>query len=227
MFLFYSLMCRNYQEYKRKPCWSRIGTFLKSVWELFTKIASLTLEDDVIWRPGCYESCHNFPYEDFKPEISPIGVRTRPVGPFWWNPKRGWRKSEKIYKGRKPNSWRTPPPTNFSHQKPRFCLPHGSHLHGGGLPRSHEGGRLRGGAPQACRRRGKEFPAPPRCPSPPSSPPSPTPSPPCIQWFILPQTSVPSYVNMVFDVIIFILWSMSCLCSLFVFRLLCWMSMVH
>ena len=166
MFLFYYLMCRNYQEYKRKPCWSRIGTFLKSVWELFTKIASLTLEDDIIWRPGCYENCHNFPYEDFKPEISPIGVRTRPVGPFWWNPKRGWRKSEKIYKGRKPNSWRTPPPTNFSHQKPRFCLPHGSHLHGGGLPRSHEGGRLRGGAPQACRRRGKEFPAPPAPPPP-------------------------------------------------------------
>ena len=158
MFLFYSLICRNYQEYKRKPCWSRIGTFLKSVWELFTKFASLTLEDDVKWRPGCYESCHNFPYEDFKPKISPIGVRTRPVGPFWWNPKRGWRKSEKIYKGRKPNSWRTPPPTNFSHQKPRFCLPHGSHLHGGGLPRSHEGGRLRGGAPPWCRRRGSSSP---------------------------------------------------------------------
>ena len=64
-------------------------------------------------------------------------------------------------------------------------------------------------------------------PSPPSSPPSPSPTPPCIQWFILPQTSVPPYVNMVFDAIIFILWSMSCLCSLFVFRLFCWMSMVY
>ena len=158
MFLFYYLMCRNYQEYKRKPCWCRIGTFLKSVWELFTKFASLTLEDYVKWRPGCYESCHNVPYEEFKPAISPIGVRMRPVGPFWWNPKRGWRKSEKIYKGRKPNSWRTPPPTNFSHQKPRFCLPHGSHLHGGGLPRSHKGGRLRGGAPSWCRRRGRSSP---------------------------------------------------------------------
>ena len=113
MFLFYSLMCRNYQEYKRKPCWSRIGTFLKSVWELFTKIASLTLEDDVIWRPGCYESCHNFPYEDFKPEISPIGVRTRPVGPFWWNPKRGWRKSESLYKEENPRSWEAAKTTNF------------------------------------------------------------------------------------------------------------------
>jgi hypothetical protein len=34
-----------------------------------------------------------------------------------------------------------------------------------------------------------------------SSPPSPSPTPPCIQWFILPHTSIPSYVNMVFDAI--------------------------
>jgi len=38
-------------------------------------------------------------------------------------------------------------------------------------------------------------------PSLPTSPPSPSPSPPCIQWFILPQTSVPLYVNMMFDAI--------------------------
>jgi hypothetical protein len=48
-----------------------------------------------------------------------------------------------------------------------------------------------------------------------------------MQWFILPHTSVPSYVNMVFHAIIFILWSMSCLYSLFVLRLICWMSLVH
>ena len=123
MFLFYSLMCRNYQEYKRKTCWSRIGTLLKSVPELFSEFASLTLEDDVIWRPGCYKSCHNFPYEDFKPEISPIGVRTRPVDPFWWNPKRGWRKSEKIYKGRKPRSWPTPHTHKFPATKATFLPP--------------------------------------------------------------------------------------------------------
>jgi hypothetical protein len=34
-----------------------------------------------------------------------------------------------------------------------------------------------------------------------SSPPSLSPTPLCIQWFILPHTSVPSYVNMVFDAI--------------------------
>jgi hypothetical protein len=34
-----------------------------------------------------------------------------------------------------------------------------------------------------------------------SSPPSPSPTSPFIQWFIIPHTSVPSYVNMVFDAI--------------------------
>jgi hypothetical protein len=48
-----------------------------------------------------------------------------------------------------------------------------------------------------------------------------------MQWFILPHTTVPSYVNMVFDAIIFIIWSMSCFHSLFVLRLICWMSLVH
>jgi hypothetical protein len=45
----------------------------------------------------------------------------------------------------------------------------------------------------------------PRCSSPPSSPLSPSPTPPIMQWFILPHTSIPSYINMVFDAIIFIL----------------------
>jgi hypothetical protein len=40
MFLFYTLICRNYQEYKWKPCWSQIGTFQKSVPELFSKMVS-------------------------------------------------------------------------------------------------------------------------------------------------------------------------------------------
>jgi hypothetical protein len=45
----------------------------------------------------------------------------------------------------------------------------------------------------------------PRCSSPPSSSLSPSPTPPIMQWFILPHTSVPSYINMMFDAIIFIL----------------------
>ena len=106
-------MCRNYQEYKRKPRWSRIGTLLKSVLELFLEFASLTSEDDVKRVPILLQSCHKFPYEDLKPEISPIGVRTRPVVPFWWNPKRGWRKSESLYKEGNPRSWEDPKTTNF------------------------------------------------------------------------------------------------------------------
>jgi hypothetical protein len=47
MFLFYTLMCRNYQEYKWKPCWSQIGIFQKSVLELFLKMVTLRVEDGV------------------------------------------------------------------------------------------------------------------------------------------------------------------------------------
>jgi hypothetical protein len=48
-------------------------------------------------------------------------------------PKIGRRESERLYKGRNPSSWGTPPPTNLQPPEPRFRLPHGSHLHGGGL----------------------------------------------------------------------------------------------
>jgi hypothetical protein len=58
----------------------------------------------------------------------------------------------------------------------------------------HDVGGGGGGVPRA-----------PRCSSPPSSPLSPSPTPPIMQWFILPHTSLPSYVNMVFDAIIFII----------------------
>jgi hypothetical protein len=146
-------------------------------------------------------------------------------------PKMGRRESERLYKGRNSSSWGTPPPTNLQPPEPRFRLPHGSHVHGGGLPWSHEGRGLRDGAPPWCRRQGSPRAAAaaraPRCSSPPSSPLSPSPTPSIMQWFILPHTSVLFYVNMVFDAIIFILWSMSCLHSLFVLRLICWMSLVH
>jgi hypothetical protein len=150
-------------------------------------------------------------------------------------PKMGRRESDRLYKGRNPSSWETPPPTNLQPPEPRFHLPHGSYLHGGGLPWSHEGRELRGGAshdaggegvPRAAAGAAVAVRAP-RCSSPSSSPLSPSPTPPIMQWFILPHTSVPSYVNMVFDVIIFILWSISCLHSLFVLRLICWMSLVY
>jgi hypothetical protein len=50
MFLFYTLMCRNYQEYKWKPRWSQIATFLKSVPELFLKMVTLWVEDGLKWK---------------------------------------------------------------------------------------------------------------------------------------------------------------------------------
>jgi hypothetical protein len=73
--------------------------------------------------------------------------------------KMGRRESERLYKGRNPSSWGTPPPTNLQPPEPPFRLPHGSHLHGGGLPWSHEGRGLRCDAPPWCRRRG----SPSRC----------------------------------------------------------------
>jgi hypothetical protein len=48
-------------------------------------------------------------------------------------PKIGRRESERLYKGRNPSSWGTPPPTNLQPPEPRFSLPHGSHFHEGGL----------------------------------------------------------------------------------------------
>jgi hypothetical protein len=131
MFLFYTLMCRNYQEYKWKPCWSQIGTFQKSVPELFSKMVTLRVEDDIERKTLQLQSCREFHGERSGHKIhqilSPDG-RDKPA-PLW----RRWE-SERLYKGRNPSSWETPPPTNLQPPEPRFRLPHGSHIHGGGLP---------------------------------------------------------------------------------------------
>ena len=81
--------------------------------------------------------------------------------------------------------------------------PLGSHLQGGGLLYStkkpwRKG--LGGGAPPSRPAAAGATRAASALPFPPWPPPSP-PSPPCIQWSTLPQTSVPLYVNMVFDAI--------------------------
>jgi hypothetical protein len=103
-------------------------------------------------------------------------------------PKMGRRESERLYKGRNPRSWGTLPPTNLQLPEPRFSLPHRSHLHRGGLPWSHEGRGLRGGAPHDAGGGGVPRAVAsavvavrtPRCSSPPSSPLSPSPTPPII-----------------------------------------------
>jgi hypothetical protein len=65
-------MCRNYQEYKRKPCWSQIGTFQKSVQELFSKIVTLRVEDSVKRKTPQLQSCWKFHEERFKYKIELI-----------------------------------------------------------------------------------------------------------------------------------------------------------
>jgi hypothetical protein len=134
MFLFYTLMCRNYQEYKWKPCWSQIGTFLKSVPELFSKMVTLRVEDGIKRKTFQPQSCREFHGKRSGHKIHLIPSPDGRVRPDLVRPKMERWKSEKLYKGRKPNSWETLPPTNLQPPEPRFRLPHGSHLHGGGLP---------------------------------------------------------------------------------------------
>jgi hypothetical protein len=154
MFLFYTLMCRNYQKYKWKPCCSQIGTFQKSVPELFSKMVTLWVEDGVKRKTLKLQSCREFHGERSGLKIHLILSTDDRDKPAPLRPKMGRRESERLYKGRNPSSWETPPPTNLQPPEPRFCLPHGSHIHGGGFPWSHEGRGLRGGAPPWCRRRG-------------------------------------------------------------------------
>ena len=104
MFLFYTLMCRNYQEYKRKPCWSRIGTFQKSVHQQFLEIVSLTLEDEVKWKTWLLQKCGEFYANNPGPKIRPNPSPDALDMPVLVEPKRGWREYENIYKGRNPRS---------------------------------------------------------------------------------------------------------------------------
>jgi len=148
------------------------------------------------------------------------------ISPSHCNPR--W-KSESPYKGGNPRSWPSTHTHEFAATKAMFLPPPWIPSPWGRAPKKpwRKGAKGRrtpidvggaGGVPCATAGAGAALR---------SSPPSPPPIPPCIQWFILPQTSVPLYVNMVFDAIIFILWFTSCFRSLFVFWLLCWMHEVH
>jgi hypothetical protein len=145
-------MCRNYQEYKWKPCWSQITTLQKSVPELFSKMATLQAEDGVKRKTLQLQSCREFHGERSGRKIHLIPSPDDRDKPAPLRPKMGRRESERLYKGKNPSSWGTPPPTNLQPLEPHFCLPHGSHLHGGGLPWSHERRGLRGSTPPWCRR---------------------------------------------------------------------------
>jgi hypothetical protein len=160
MFLFYTLMCRNYQEYKWKPCWSQIGTFQKSIPKLFSKMVTLQVEDGIKRKTPLLQSCREFHGIRSRHKIHLIPNPDGRDKPAPMRPKMGRRESERLYKRRNPSLWETSPPTNLQPPEPCFSLPHGSHLHGGGLPWSHEGRGLRGGAPPWCRRRGRSLPRP-------------------------------------------------------------------
>jgi hypothetical protein len=130
MFLFYTLMCRNYQEYKWKSCWSQIGAFQKSMPELFSKMVPLRVKDSVKRKTLQLQSCTKFHGKRSRYKIHLISSLDGRVRPDLVWLKMGRQKSERLYKGRNPNSWGTPPPTNLQPPEPRFRLPHGCHLHG-------------------------------------------------------------------------------------------------
>jgi hypothetical protein len=132
--------------------------FQKSVPELFSKMVTLQVEYSIKQKALHLQSCREFYGKRSGHKIQLIPSPNGQVSPDLVRPKMGRWESERLYKGRNPSSWGTPPPTNLQPPEPRFCFLHRSHLHGGGLPWSHEGRGLRGGAPPWCRRRG----SPPR-----------------------------------------------------------------
>jgi hypothetical protein len=89
MFLFYTLMCRNYQEYEWKPCWSQIETFQKSVPELFSKMVTLRVEDIVKQKTLQLQSCREFHGKRFGSKIHLISSPDGRVRPDLVRPKIG------------------------------------------------------------------------------------------------------------------------------------------
>ena len=133
MFLFYTLMCRNYQIRQSKPCWSRIGTFQKSVSKLFSNIVTFGPEDNVKWKSNLLQSCGKFSADGSRLKIQPN------PSPDGWdisvllNLKIWWREFGNLYKERKPRSQGAtnfPPP-----QQPSWGgEPPQHHLHHQGQP---------------------------------------------------------------------------------------------
>ena len=104
------------------------------------------------WHTMCVQA-GNFLLMDLDIKFGPIRVRTAEISPIYRKPRCDDENPRIYIKGGKLGRGQDPIPTNFQPPNPRFCLPHGPHLHGGGLPRSHEGRGLRGGAPPWNRRR--------------------------------------------------------------------------
>jgi hypothetical protein len=105
MFLFYTLMCRNYQEYKWKPRWSQIGTFQKSMLELFSKMVTLRVEDGIKQKTFQLQSCREFQGERYGHKIYLILSPNDWDKPAPLQPQMGRWESERLYKGRNSSSW--------------------------------------------------------------------------------------------------------------------------
>jgi hypothetical protein len=209
MFLFYTLMCRNYKEYKRKPCWSQIGTFQKSVPERFSKMVTLRVEDASNGKLPNYKVVGNFTGNVRDIKFNWFQVRTAEINPIHCNPRLGDRNPRSYIKGGNLTRGGLLHPRIAATKSHVFASPMDP-ISMGRAPKKpgRKGAKARRSPMKPAV--GKELPAslpapPPPCTSccPPSSSslPSPSPTPPCIQWFILPHTSVLSYVNMVFDAI--------------------------
>jgi hypothetical protein len=97
-------MCRNYEEYKWKPCWSQIGTFQKFVPELFSKIVTLQVEDGAKRKTLQLQSCRKFHGERSEHKIHLIPSPNGRDKPAPLRSKMGRRKSKRLYKGRNPSS---------------------------------------------------------------------------------------------------------------------------
>jgi hypothetical protein len=123
MFLFHTLMCRNYQEYKWKPCWSQIGTFQKSVPELFSKMVTLRVEDGIKRKTPQLQSCRKFHDEHSGHNIHLIPSPDGRDKPAPLRPKMGRRESERLYKGRNLARGRHLHPRIYSHQSHVFASP--------------------------------------------------------------------------------------------------------
>jgi hypothetical protein len=84
---------------------------------------TLRVEDSVKRKTLHLQSCREFHGKRYEYKIHLIPSPDGWVRPNLAWPKMGRRKSERLYKGRNPSSWGTPPPMNLQPPEPCFCLP--------------------------------------------------------------------------------------------------------
>jgi hypothetical protein len=164
MFLFYTLMCRNYQEYKWKPCWSQIWTFQKSVPELFSRMVTLWVEDSVKQKTLQLQSCREFHGKRSGYTIHIIPSPDGRVRPDLVRPKMGRQESERHIKGGTLAHGGHLHPRICSHQSHVFASPMDPISMGKGSHEAMKEGAKGRRSPMMLA--AGEFPAPPLAPPP-------------------------------------------------------------